>query len=199
MTNLTPLYIDGKRDSRRRYVTPTGEIISRREQIRRTEGVTPEEKAVRRYKEGKSKAGVTVLQALRREKGRKVETKKVTELWGDEDRTIPEKGREKGRKVETKKVTELWGDEDRTIPEKEMPTGGERGYYQLQGTYQFYNPTIRDYDTATGYSTADDERHPYGTPNYLILRRQAIMNAAAQLDGYEWKYIGVVEENWLLW
>ena len=172
MTNLTPLYIDGKRDSRRRYVTPTGEIISRREQIRRTEGVTPEEKAVRRYKEGKSKAGVTVRQALRREKGRKVETKKVTELWGDEDRTIPE---------------------------KEMPTGGERGYYQLQGTYQFYNPTIRDYDTATGYSTADDERHPYGTPNYLILRRQAIMNAAAQLDGYEWKYIGVVEENWLLW
>ena len=172
MTNLTPLYIDGKRDSRRRYVTPTGEIISRREQIRRTEGVTPEEKAVRRYKEGKSKAGVTVRQALRREKGRKVETKKVTELWGDEDRTIPE---------------------------KEMPTGGERGYYQLQGTYQFYNPTIRDYDTATGYSTADDERHPYGSPNYLILRRQAIMNAAAQLDGYDWKYVGVVEENWLLW
>ena len=172
MTNLTPLYIDGKRDSRRRYVTPTGEIISRREQIRRTEGVTPEEKAVRRYKEGKSKAGVTVLQALRREKGRKVETKKVTELWGDEDRTIPE---------------------------KEMPTGGERGYYQLQGTYQFYNPTIRDYDTATGYSTADDERHPYGSPNYLILRRQAVMNAAAQLDGYDWKYVGVVEENWLLW
>jgi len=172
MTNLTPLYIDGKRDSRRRYVTPTGEIISRREQIRRTEGVTPEEKAVRRYKEGKSKAGVTVRQALRREKGRKVETKKVTELWGDEDRTIPE---------------------------KEMPTGGERGYYQLQGTYQFYNPTIRDYDTATGYSTADDERHPYGSPNYLILRRQAVMNAAAQLDGYDWKYVGVVEENWLLW
>ena len=172
MTNLTPLYIDGKRDSRRRYVTPTGEIISRREQIRRTEGVTPEEKAVRRYKEGKSKAGVTVRQALRREKGRKVETKKVTELWGDEDRTIPE---------------------------KEMPTGGDRGYYQLQGTYQFYNPTIRDYDTATGYSTADDERHPYGSPNYLILRRQAVMNAAAQLDGYDWKYVGVVEENWLLW
>ena len=172
MTNLTPLYIDGKRDSRRRYVTPDGEIISRREQIRRTEGVTPEQKAVRRYQEGKSKAGVTVRQALRREKGRKVETKKVTELWGDEDRTIPE---------------------------KEMPTGGERGYYQLQGTYRFYNDTIRGYATSTGYSTADDERHPYGSPNYLILRRQAVMNAAAQLDGYEWKYIGVVEENWLLW
>lgn len=172
MTNLTPLYIDGKRDSRRRYVTPTGEIISRREQIRRTEGVTPEQKAVRRYEEGKSKAGVTVRKYQRKEKTCKVDTTKPRELWGDEDRTIPE---------------------------KEMPTGGERGYYQLQGTYRFYNPTFREYATATGYSTADDERHPYGSPNYLILRRQAIMNAAAQLDGYEWKYIGVVEENWLLW
>ena len=172
MTNLTPLYIDGKRDSRRRYVTPTGEIISRREQIRRTEGVTPEEKAVRRYQEGKSKAGVTVQRALRREKGTKAETKKVTELWGDEDRAIPE---------------------------KEMPTGGDRGYYQLQGTYRFYNPEFRTFEDSTGYSTADDERHPYGSPNYLILRRQAVMNAAAKLDGYEWKFIGVIEENWLLW
>ena len=167
MTGLQPLYIDGKRDSRRRYVTPTGDIISRREQIRRTEGVTPEQKAIRRYEEGKSEAGVTV--------------------------------RKYQRRVVTTKPRELWGDEDRTIPEKEMPTGGERGYYQLQGTYRFYNDTIRGYATSTGYSTADDKRHPYGSPNYLILRRQAIMNAAAQLDGYEWKYVGVVEENWLLW
>lgn len=167
MTGLQPLYIDGKRDSRRRYVTPTGDIISRREQIRRTEGVTPEQKAIRRYEEGKSEAGVTV--------------------------------RKYQRRVVTTKPRELWGDEDRTIPEKEMPTGGERGYYQLQGTYRFYNDAIRGYATSTGYSTADDERHPYGSPNYLILRRQAIMNAAAPLDGYEWKYVGVVEENWLLW
>lgn len=172
MTGLTPLYIDGKRDSARRYVTPTGDIISRREQIRRTEGVTPEQKAVRRYEEGKSKAGVTVRKYQRREKTRKPDTKKPG--------------------------NELWGDEDRTIPEKAMPTGGERGYYQLQGTYQFYNPTLREDAISTGYSTAD-ERQPYGSPNYLILRRQAIMNAAAQLDGYEWKYVGVVEENWLLW
>ena len=172
MTGLTPLYIDGKRDSRRRYVTPTGDIISRREQIRRTEGVTPEQKAVRRYEEGKSKAGVTVRKYQRREKTRKVDTTKPRELWGDEDRTIPEKA---------------------------MPTGGERGYYQLQGTYRFYNPTFREHTISTGYSTADDKRHPYGSPNYLILRRQAIMNGAAQLDGYEWKYVGVIEENWLLW
>lgn len=173
MTDLTPLYIDGKRDSARRYVTPTGDIISRREQIRRTEGVTPEEKAVRRYEEGKSEPGVTVRRYQRREEQRKEGIKKATE--------------------------ELWGNEDHAIPQKAMPTGGERGYYQLQGTYQFYSTTFRDYATSTGYSTADDERHPYGSPNYLILRRQAIMNAAAQLDGYEWKYDGVVEERWLLW
>ena len=173
MTDLQPLYIDGKRDSRRRYVTPDGEIISRREQIRRTEGVTPEEKAVRRYQEGKSEPGVTVRRHQRKEKARKPDTKKTQ--------------------------TETWGNEEQAIPLKEMPTGGNRGYYQLQGTYQFYNHTFRDYGTATGYSTADDKMHPYDSPNYLILRRQAIMNAAAQLDSYEWKYIGVVEENWLLW
>lgn len=172
MSDLKPLYINGKRDSRRRYVTPTGEIISRREQIRRTEGLTPEQKAIRRYEEGKSEAGVTVRQYQRKEKTSKSDTKKARELWDDEDRTIPL---------------------------KEMPTGGKRGYYQLQGTYRFYNHKFREYADSTGYSTADDERRPYGSPNYLILRRQAIMNAVAQLDGYEWKFIGVIEENWLLW
>ncbi len=173
MSDFEPLYIDGKRDSARRYKTPSGEIISRREQIRRTEGVTPEEKAVRRYQEGKSDAGVTVRRHQRREERKK-----------------------KGSKQET---IETCGNEEHAIPHKPMPTGGDRGYYQLQGTYQFYNDTFRDYVTATGYSTADDKMHPYGSPNYLILRRQAIMNAAAQLDGYEWKYVGVVDENWLLW
>ena len=172
MTGITPLYINGKRDSRRRYVTPTGEIISRREQIRRTEGVTPEQKAVRRYEEGKSEAGVTVRKYQRKEKTRKPAIKKPKELWGNEDRAIPEKS---------------------------MPTGGDRGYYQLQGTYRYYNPKYRSYADSTGYSTADDKMHPYGSPNYLILRRQAVMNAVAQLDGYEWKYVGTVEEKWLLW
>lgn len=173
MTDLQPLYIDGKRDSARRYITPTGEIISRREQIRRTEGVTPEQKAVRRYEEGKSAAGVTVRRYQRREERKKKGNKQIP--------------------------IEVGGKEEQEIPFKEMPTGGKRGYYQLQGTYHFYNATFREHTTSTGYSTADDVMHPYGSPNYLILRRQAIMNAAAQLDGYEWKYIGVVEENWLLW
>ena len=124
MTDLEPLYINGKRDSRRRYVTTTGDIISRREQIRRTEGVTPEQKAVRRYEEGKSSPGVTVRQAQRREERRKAAIKKPKELWGNEDRTIPQKA---------------------------MPTGGDRGYYQLQGTYRFYNTKYRSYADSTGY------------------------------------------------
>ena len=45
MTEIKPLYINGKRDKARRYVLPTGEIISRREYIKRTEKITPEEKA----------------------------------------------------------------------------------------------------------------------------------------------------------
>ena len=43
---LEPIFINGKRDKARRYRdTETGEIISRRQQITRTEGVTPEGKA----------------------------------------------------------------------------------------------------------------------------------------------------------
>ena len=172
MTDIRPLYVNGKRDSRRRYVLPSGEIISRRQYIKITEGLSPEQKAVRRYEEGKSKAGVTV---------KKYQRKKKT------------------RKDIKKPATEVWGDEDRGIRQKFMPTGGERGYYQLQGTYRFYHPKFRSYADSTGYSTADDVKHSYGSPNYLILRRQAIMNAVAKLDGYEWKYIGVIEETWLLW
>ena len=172
MTDIRPLYINGKRDSRRRYVLPSGEIISRRQYIKITEGVSPEEKTIRRYQEGKSKAGVTV---------RRYQRKKKT------------------RKDIKKPRTELWGDEHRSICQISMPTGGDRGYYQLQGTYRFYNTKYRSYADSTGYSTADDKRHPYGSPNYLILRRQAVQNAVARLDGYEWKYVGVIEEKWLLW
>lgn len=43
---LKPLYVDGRRDKARRFIdTVTGEIISRRQQIIRTEGMTPEQKA----------------------------------------------------------------------------------------------------------------------------------------------------------
>jgi hypothetical protein len=172
MTDFQPLYIGGKRDSRRRYISPTGEIISRRQYIKITEGVTPEQKAIRRYQEGKSKAGVTVRRHQRKEKLRKADIKKPRKVWGDEYHQIPQ---------------------------KLMPTEGDRGYYQLQGTYLFYNVKYRYYAESIGYSIADDTKQIYGSPNYLFLRREAIKNAVAKLDGYDWKYIGVIEEYWLVW
>ena len=62
---LEPIFIDGKRDKARRYRdTETGEIISRRQQIKRTEGVTPEVKALipsRRMRKGKPRKGLIQL------------------------------------------------------------------------------------------------------------------------------------------
>ena len=50
MTNYAPLYVGGKRDKARRYVNPsTGKIISQRQYIKLTEGVSPESKAYARY------------------------------------------------------------------------------------------------------------------------------------------------------
>ncbi len=62
---LEPLYVDGRRDKARRFVdTETGEIISRRQQIKRTEGVTPEQKAripTTRVRKGKPFKGYVQL------------------------------------------------------------------------------------------------------------------------------------------
>ncbi len=179
--DIKPLYINGKRDSRRRYVTSTGEIISRRQYIKITEGVSPESKAYARYLAGKAPKGKTAKKYERRLKRK------------------TEKPRKPDTEPDTEKDVEPGGDDDRTIPRKSMPTGGDRGYYQLQGTYRFYHTKFRYYAESTGYSTADDKIHSYRSPNYLILRRQAIMNAVAKLDGYEWKYVGVITEQWLLW
>ena len=177
MTDIKPLFINGKRDKARRYVLPSGEIISRRQYIKITEGVSPERKAYLRYKKGLAPKGVTAKKYERRLK-----------------RTA-----EKERKKGIKKDIEVWGSEYHRIRKKVMPTGGERGYYQLQGTYLFYNMKYPQFAKAVGYSTLTDKLHPYGSPGYLIRRRQAIENAAAKLDGYNWKYEGVIEEAWLLW
>ena len=177
MTDIKPLYINGKRDKARRYVLPTGEIISRRQYIKIKEGVSPESKAYARYLAGKAPKGVTARKYEQRLK-RKAEKK---------------------RKEKIKKEKEVWGSEYHRIPLKRMPTGGKWGEYQLQGTYRFYNMKYRYYAESVGYSTVTGTKYKYGSPNYLILRRQAIENAAAKLDGYDWKYVGVVEEAWLLW
>lgn len=77
MANYVPLYVGGKRDKARRFINPsTGEIISRRKYIKITEGVSLEEKAVRRAKEGKAKPGKTYQRYLER-KAKKEKKAKV--------------------------------------------------------------------------------------------------------------------------
>ena len=171
MSGIKPLYINGKRDKARRYVLPSGDIISRRQYIKITEGVSPEEKAIQRVKAGKAKPGKTYKRYLER-KAKK----------------------EKKAKVQLPKRKEY-----PRIPQKVMPTGGKWGEYQLQGKYRFYNMKYRYYAESIGYSTVTGTKYKYGSPNYIILRRQAIENAVAKLDGYEWVYEGVIEEVWLLW
>lgn len=73
-TAYKPLVVDGKRDKARRYVAPDGSVISRREHIKRTEGTTPERKALKRYVEGKTTGGKTVEQIIRRQEKRKTDT-----------------------------------------------------------------------------------------------------------------------------
>ena len=67
MSTYEPLYVDGRRDKARRFVNPsTGEIISRRQYIKITEGVSPESKAYARYLAGKAPKGVTAKKYERR-------------------------------------------------------------------------------------------------------------------------------------
>ena len=72
-----PVYVDGKRDKARRYRdTLTNTIVSYRQYIKLTEGVSPEEKAVQRVKAGKAKPGKTYKRYLER-KAKKEKKAKV--------------------------------------------------------------------------------------------------------------------------
>ena len=87
MIDLQPLYIDGKRDSRRRYVTPDGEIIQptniktgRVTLKKRRSGVTRKGRANR----------VTVRRHQRREERKKKGVKQATiELGVTKNRLFP--------------------------------------------------------------------------------------------------------------
>ena len=126
MTVYEPLYVGGKRDKARRFVNPsTGEIISRRQHIKITEGASPESKAYARYLAGKAPKGITAKKYERRLK-RKPKTK--------EEGPTP------------KPIKEKWG-------WKEVPHE-PRGYYQLQGRYRVRNVKTGEFTTVTGYSTA---------------------------------------------
>ncbi|MCK9347249.1 MAG: hypothetical protein M0P40_09150 [Bacteroidales bacterium] len=173
MVVYEPLYVGGKRDKARRFVNPsTGEIISRRQHIKITEGASPESKAYARYLAGKAPKGITAKKYERRLK-RKQETK------AEEPTTVPT----------PKPIKEKWG-------WKEVPPE-PRGYYQLQGRYLVRDAKTGEFTTVTGYSTATITKRRGS--ELQILRSQAIDHGKAQLDGYEWVLEGIEYEVWLKW
>ena len=173
MTVYEPLYVGGKRDKARRFVnTSTGEIISRRQHIKITEGASPESKAYARYLAGKAPKGITAKKYERRLK-RKQETK------AEEPITVPTQ----------KPIKEKWG-------WKEVPHE-PRGYYQLQGRYRVRDAKTGEFATVTGYSTVTTTKRR--GKELQILRSQAIDHGKAQLYGYEWVLEGIEYEVWLKW
>ena len=177
MTDIKPLYIDGKRDSRRRYVLPSGEIISRREYIKRTEKITPEEKAYQRVREGKAKPGVT---------SRKYE------------RSLKKKTLEKAQKGKIDYTFE----HEHEIESRQMPTKWSYRVSQLAGSYYCRHEKTGQIAISNGFSTAIDssKKPPVESRAFLILREQAINHALAKFEGdYNWKVIGVYEEVWVDW
>lgn len=176
MTGYEPLYVGGKRDKARRYVNPsTGEIISRRQYIKITEGASPESKAYARYLRGLAPKGVTARKYEQRLK-RKAEKER----------------RLKRRPEEPTRIKEKWGWKEKPLE--------PRGYYQLQGRYRFRNTRTGGFFSATGYSTATSAKRR--GKELQILREQAINHAKGQLGGLssgEWVLTGIEHEVWLKW
>jgi len=172
MTDYTPLYIEGKRDSRKRFISSSGDIISYRQYIKKTEGVTPEQKALRRYQAGLSKKGKTVKKIEEREKRKKEKPYRPPSKPG------------KLRKYPGE-VTEV------------VEMSRDRGYYQLSGRYEFINRKWKLRASAIGYSTASADKKRLADLD--ILREQAINYAQATLPHSGWEVIGIDYEHWLRW
>ena len=156
----------------------TGEEISRREYIKRTEKVTPEQKAYLRVKEGKAKPGIT---------SRKYE------------QTRKRKAIEKAQKGQIDFGFEVVGHE---LESRRMPSKGVYRVSQLAGSYYCRNSKTGRVSISNGFSTAiDSSKKPvYNSIEFLILRKQATEHALAKFEGnYNWKVIGVYEEVWIDW
>lgn len=168
---LQPLFIDGRRDLARRYIdTETGEVISRRQQMLRTERVSPEQKAVRRVERGQAKPGVTY---------RKYQRKQRTQPPGPEVDPVPEI-------------------ESRPMPFKDSPRGVSQlvGNYRFYNHVLGRIAISRGYSTAILTS----RKPRYFQEEFEILRRQAVRNAIAKFQGnYNWEWVGIDEEHWIDW
>lgn len=165
--------------SARRYRNVvTGEEISRREYIKRTEKVTPEQKAYLRVKEGKAKPGIT---------SRKYE------------QTRKRKAIEKAQKGQ---IDFSFEGIDHELESRQMPTKRVYRVSQLAGSYYCRNSKTGRVSISNGFSTAiDSSKKPvYNSIEFLILRKQATEHALAKFEGdYNWKVIGVYEEVWIDW
>ena len=164
--------------SARRYRNVvTGEEISRREYIKRTEKVTPEQKAYQRVREGKAKPGIT---------SRKYE------------RSLKKKALEKAQKGKIDYNFE----HDYELESRQMPTKRTYRVSQLAGSYYCRNDKTGRVAISSGFSTAinSSKKPPLDSMEFLILREQAINHALAKFEGdYNWKVIGVYEEVWIDW
>ena len=165
--------------SARRYRNVvTGEEISRREYIKRTEKVTPEQKAYLRVKEGKAKPGIT---------SRKYE------------QTRKRKAIEKAQQGQIDFGFEVVGQE---LESRQMPTKRVYRVSQLAGSYYCRNSKTGRVSISNGFSTAiDSAKKPnFNSIEFLILRKQATEHALAKFEGdYNWKVIGIYEEVWIDW
>jgi hypothetical protein len=165
--------------SARRYKNvDTGEEISRREYIKRTEKVTPEQKVYIRVKEGKAKPGITF---------RKYE------------QTRRKKAVEKAKKGQ---IDYAFEEVDHELESRQMPSRGDYRVSQLAGSYICRNSKSGKVVISNGFSTAIDsaKKPDFNSIEFQILRKQASEHALAKFEeDYNWKVIGVYEEVWIDW
>lgn len=173
-----PEYVRIPGSARRYKNVDTGEEISRREYIKRTEKVTPEQKAYQRVKEGKAKPGIT---------SRKYE------------QTRRNKAIEKAKKGE---IDYGFEGVDHELESRQMPSRGDYRVSQLAGSYYCRNSKTGKVLISNGFSTAIDsaKKPDFNSIEFQILRKQASEHALAKFEGdYNWKVIGIYEEVWVDW
>ena len=165
--------------SARRYRNvDTGEEISRREYIKRTEKVTPEQKAYLRVKAGKAKPGIT---------SRKYEQSLKNKAVKDTQKGQTDFG---------------FISVDHELESRQMPSKGKYRVSQLAGSYYCRNDKTGRVSISNGFSTAiDSSKKPvFNSIEFQILRKQASEHALAKFEGdYNWKVIGISEEVWIDW
>lgn len=173
-----PEYVRIPGSARRYKNVDTGEEISRREYIKRTEKVTPEQKAYQRVKEGKTKPGVT---SRKYEQSRK---------------------RKAIKKAEKGQIDFGFEGVDHQLESRQMPSNRDYRVSQLAGSYYCRNNKTGRVTISNGFSTATDsaKKPDFNSIEFKILRKQAIEHALAKFEGdYNWKVIGVYEEVWIDW